>query len=411
MKFLRTTLCVALLSISLLSAHQVMTWVSPYAKEENKTLIQNSEQSNWMASGLTRLGLQFWVPTYSGGVDYATHEPETVPTDEDVTLYRDWAHQNNIAVLLCIYNAMNGWDWGLAFSAFKANGGETLASALVAEMERLQLDGIDLDLEGLGNQESDRAAYKIFVQKLSAKLKAKKKLLTIDTFHSPCYNAPNVSWWGDWVGLVDNIHTMGYEDLYEGNPTALCGIENIFKYSRQNQFGDDADLPNGTILMGLPTLPNWGSGGKGSSLVSHLEEVKEVGNGIAIWEMRGMAISPWNEKNTWDRIAEIKGESCGFHPEDPRCTGEDPNTIQPQAVSASGVVRLKALSRNGIELQLQGESGDGRAELYNVGGQRIASTPIASGESVVLGQQLQHGLYFVRIQTSTLQWNQSVVIR
>ena len=43
---------------------------------------------------------------------------------------------------------MSGWDWNLAVSAVKAGNGETLANALVAEMDRLGLDGVDIDLEG-----------------------------------------------------------------------------------------------------------------------------------------------------------------------------------------------------------------------------------------------------------------------
>ncbi len=67
-----------------------------------------------------------------------------------------------------------------------------------------------------------------------------KKLLTIDSFHSPCYNAPNMSWWPDWVGYVDAIHSMGYVDLSEGStetfraPWALRRCEggaHLFRYS------------------------------------------------------------------------------------------------------------------------------------------------------------------------------------
>ena len=50
--------------------------------------------------------------------------------------------------------------------------GEALSSvhALVTEVERLDLDGVDVDLEGNGSLDADRAAFVRFMRDLSTQL-------------------------------------------------------------------------------------------------------------------------------------------------------------------------------------------------------------------------------------------------
>lgn len=53
-------------------------------------------------------------------------------------------------MLLCVYNAVSGsWDWPLARAGFAENPNKFI-DALMAEVERLELDGVDVDLEGNG---------------------------------------------------------------------------------------------------------------------------------------------------------------------------------------------------------------------------------------------------------------------
>lgn len=389
--------------------HQVMSWISPYGMEGAEEFI--NAHSEKMARGLTRIGLQFWQPLSNGGIEYAKVEgPESTPNDQKVALFRDWAHQRKIAVLLCVYNAQQWeWNWGLATSAFTANGGETLAQALVDEMERLNLDGVDLDLEGNINN-ADPAQYLPFLQKISEKLKARKKILTIDTFHSTCWNAPNVSWWNGWVGLVDQIHSMGYEDLYEGNTTALCGIENIFKYSTQVAMGRTAGHPDGTVLMGIPTNAQWGSGGLGSSLLNHLDEVIAVNTGIAIWEIYTMK-TVWENDETWNKIAQIKGTTCGFHPEDPYCTGEDPHSITRSSRLQTGSPKISLLSAKEIELVFPEPISSGSVEVVSISGKQLLSQPFASTQRLTLQTDLTQGLYLVRVKSIEQEWVHKLPVR
>ena len=289
------------------SGQQVMTWIAAYSHDKAERYI-NSNSAKF-AKGLTRIGLQYWVPTYSGGVSY---HPDA--DDAAVNTILQWAHGNHIAVLLCVYNGQSGWDWSLASAAFKAGNGETLASALVAEMDRMGLDGIDIDLEGNGDMSADRSAFNAFITTLATKVRAKGKILTVDTFHSTCYNAPNVSWWGDWVNKVHNVHSMGYQDLYEGDGTSICDMTNAFRYSTQQRYGTQAGYPANGVLVGMPGwLDSWGYGGQGSSVTNHIAEATAINTGVAIWSIDEFSSnSAWLGDAAWNAFAALKGDACGF---------------------------------------------------------------------------------------------------
>jgi hypothetical protein len=293
------------------SAHEIMGWVPPYNLENSKKIIAHKAGGIKTSDWLTRFGLQFWGPTKTGGVEFVTHESEL--DDELVALFVSWGKANKIPVYLTIYNNNKVWDWELARSAFKDNRTKFVTN-LIATMEKYQLDGIDLDLEGNGDFDGDREAYKTFVIELSAAVKAKGKKLTVDSFHSPCANAPHMGWFKDWVGYVDAIHSMGYQDLYEGSTeTFKMGdkvCENgahIFKYSWQTQYAAKSGFPAPKILMGVPAWMNeWGSGAKGSSIQNHLDEVAELKTGIAIWDLPGMMDNNWKSPETFKALKAFK---------------------------------------------------------------------------------------------------------
>ena len=309
-------LAASLLVVSLAqAAPQVVGWVPPYALDAS---MKGLESSPAVGATLTRIGLQFWNPTRDGkGLVFAPVDATGKPvTAADVIRFRDWARARKIAVLLTVYNnsqVLGKWDWPLARGAFADHPAE-FSAALLAEIERFQLDGIDLDLEGEGDFDADRPAYAAFVRGLSKALKAKGKLLTIDSFHSPCANAPNMSWWADWRGQVDAIHSMGYADLYEGSTESftppnkpVCeGGAAVFKYSWQLQYGLKAGYRADQIVLGMPTwVDTWGSGGLGSGAVPHLREVQALGAGIALWDLQ-LDGPAWKSPDTWEAVKALR---------------------------------------------------------------------------------------------------------
>jgi hypothetical protein len=294
---------------------QVIGWVPPYAMEESMRAL---EANPAVGRALTRMGLQLWNPSADGrGLVFAPVDATgRQVTSADVVRFRDWARARGIRVLLTVYNnsqVLGRWDWALARRAF-VDGRADFIRALVAEMDKYQLDGIDLDLEGEGALDADRVAYAAFVRDLSRVLKPRRKLLTVDSFHSPCANAPNMSWWRDWKGQVDAIHSMGYADLYEGSTDTFtppggapcAGGAQLFKYSWQLRHGLQAGYRADQIVMGLPTwVDTWGKDGLGADAPAHLAEVRALGAGVGLWDLQ-LAAAGWAREDTWAAVKALR---------------------------------------------------------------------------------------------------------
>jgi hypothetical protein len=287
-------------------AIEIMTWVPPYAIDECRAVVEADFGVCDAEDGLTRVGLQFWLPDWDGAVRYQNLGPWGNPTDTDVAWWRAWCAAHEIDCLLTIYNHDgSSWNWDLATAAFDDHRA-TFVAALVAEMERHDLDGIDLDLEGIGDLDGDRAAFDQFVHELFLETAARGKILTIDSFHY-IWNAPNHSWWEDWLGEVDQIHTMGYDDLYEGG----TGYQ---RYSFQQDAAYAAGYSGTRVLMGMPGwLASWGTSiGYGTSARAHVEEVRyELAEptGIAIWDLQ---LDGWQDDDLWCEIVALRQGASGL---------------------------------------------------------------------------------------------------
>ncbi|MDB5103557.1 MAG: hypothetical protein JWP91_1246 [Fibrobacteres bacterium] len=275
------------------SANEVMSWVPSYGIGACRNVLNGTYGKYKAKDGLTHIGLQFWHPTTSGGVVF------TGAGAADAQWFADWGKANNVKVLLTVFNATNGWDWNLATSAF-ADNHAAFAKALVAEMDKFGLDGVDLDLEGNALKADDhRSEYKAFVIELSALLKAKGKLLTVCTFNNEnSDNMPDESWFPDWLGKVDYIHIMGYEEMYETSP------DKTQAYSYQQNLGAKAGYARSQVSMGLMASNSWGGG----SAIQHLNECitkpKEVAS-ICIWDLQFPG-SAWKTEEAFDAMAKIK---------------------------------------------------------------------------------------------------------
>ncbi|HET8899211.1 MAG TPA: glycosyl hydrolase family 18 protein [Rhodanobacteraceae bacterium] len=294
---------------------QVVGWVPAYGVEQTRAAL-NSDPL--IGASLTRIGLQFWNPSTDGrGVVLAPKDKHGAPLDPAaIDYFRDWAHARDIAVLLTVYNNSEPtqvWDWALARRAFKDQRASFIA-ALVTAMEQHGLDGIDIDLEGNGALDADRDAYAAFIRELSRALRAKGKLLTVDSFHSPCFNAPNMAWWSDWRGEIDAIHVMGYQDLYEASEgsykpeggSVCANGEHLFKYSWQLAYGLKAGYRVDQIVLGQPTwIDHWGKAGAETDAISHLREVQALGGGIALWDLQ-LPTPGWRQHATWQAVQALR---------------------------------------------------------------------------------------------------------
>ena len=294
---------------------QVMGWVPAYGIDASMKALAATPA---IGQSMTRLGLQLWNPSPDGrGVVFAPVDATGKPvTAANVKQLTQWARAHGVQPLLTVYNnsqVINRWDWQWARRAFVEHP-DDFTAALVAAVDKWDLDGVDLDLEGEGDFSADRVAYAAFVHQLSAALKARGKLLTVDSFHSPCDNAPNMRWWSDWAGDVATIHSMGYEDLYEGSkatftPEGRPVCENgatLFRYSWQLDYGVKAGYRRDQIVMGMPTwVDSWGSGGIGPNVIDHLRELRALGGGVGLWDMQ-LSAAGWTRTATWEAVGALR---------------------------------------------------------------------------------------------------------
>jgi len=265
-----------------------MTWIPPYDVAKCRARLRQDVDGLGPKDAITHLGLQFWVPTREGGVAKA---PRYQIDDAAIAEIRDWAHHNHIRVLLCIYNYVDKWDWPLAQAAF-ADHCEEFAQALVAEMERLELDGIDIDLEGNGNFKASKEPFLAFIRDLSGRVHALHKQLTVDSF-ADTWNAPNQTWWPELFPLLDAVNSMGYEYI------GVHAAEWRAYAAQKAAAGEDASK----LLIGVPGAKDkW----LGNTTAEHMEWILNDGQvGISIWDAT-FSTPYWRTAEAWKGLAKMR---------------------------------------------------------------------------------------------------------
>lgn len=147
-------------------------------------------------SVLTHLCLAFANPGPEGGSD----EPTFDVSDEAIQTLVAAAHQAGVKVLASIAGAAGSANVAARITPDKV---DAFVASLEALVERLDLDGIDVDLEGTSHVSS---TYEPFVKKLGAALRARGKLMT---------SAVGL-WYGDNItngalAEFDFINVMSYD--------------------------------------------------------------------------------------------------------------------------------------------------------------------------------------------------------
>ena len=271
-------------------AHPVTIWVPPYAVAKSQTELDRSFGDFAIKNAITHVALQFWVPAATGEVARVRN---AAVSDERIGALRDWAHAAGIRVMLCVYNGAAKWDWPLARAAFGEHQ-DAFVQSLRAEVKRLDLDGVDIDLEGPGSFDADKPAFIAFLAKLSGELKTDGKQLTVDTFQSFKWNAPNQSWWPEIFPLVDAIASMGYDDSGLNAPDWRS-------YAKQKEAAGSAAAK---LQIGVPSHKGaW----RGNTAAEQLEWIRADGSmGIAIWDAQLQA-EPWRDAALWKIIEAIRG--------------------------------------------------------------------------------------------------------
>jgi len=284
-----TVLPLLLFLVPTAMAGQVITWVAPYKMAPALEMLQKDFGGVGMKDGLTYLALQFWK---TNGPNL-TRDPgvEMTGFDDNVKEFRDWGHANGVKVTLCVTDFVGDWNWPEAVRSFNANRAAFISS-LVAEMDRLELDGVELDLEGIGTPTmGETNGYIAFAVDLGTALHAKGKTLTAASFPAQ-WNAPNWTMWPKLMQSVDAVTSMGYE-------TTGMNSTNGYNYSDQKKHA----IPPGKLMIGMPGYKDaW----EGNTALEQLDWVIADGTvGVGIWDC-GLDSPAWQTAAVWKKLAKIR---------------------------------------------------------------------------------------------------------
>ncbi len=304
MQTLRLSLSFALLASSSALALPVQTWVPNYAVESSKTALQAKFGDVRVDETITHIALQYWNLKDTGGIEIMNLN------DEDVTWFRDYGRPKGIKSLLTLVNLDPGFNWNLTRKACYGPNATKTIRELLDEMDRLDLDGIDLDVEGEDQNggpftADDRKQWADFVNALGDSIHARGKVLHVSTYPTEGYGAPKPSWWGDWKGRVDLINPMGYDH------TAKNGRGDA-SYSFNQKIAEKAGYGQDQFVSGLPV---WMDSWKGFSALEHVTWIADTmpkPSGLAIWAIHHIETEgTWQDPRIWTALKKIKDLPVG----------------------------------------------------------------------------------------------------
>ena len=273
---------------------KVISWVAPYAIPQTRARLANLYGGVGPRNALTHLALQFWTPT-KGGDKVARSTKYGAISNQTINGFVTWGHSNGIKVLLCVYNGENGWDWSLVQASIKPQTRNAFIGALIAQMQALKLDGIDVDLEGAGGEyPADKANYVAFVRELARRVHLLGKIVPVDSFPAQ-WNAPNWNWWAALFPHVDAINSMGYEELGRNG----AGWQSYVAQKSK------AGAHSAKLNIGIPSyLPSW----LGNTTLQQVQwfRTTQAGRvGIAIWDAQFPDAS-WKSAPVWNNLRYIR---------------------------------------------------------------------------------------------------------
>jgi Glycosyl hydrolases family 18 len=275
---------------------EIMTWVPSYSQSVWMAALQANTGGTYNPRNtLTRVAGQMFQVQSNGTI------VQGVP-DSDVQWLVNYANANGIKFLICTHNYTTSWDWPTAVSGFGPNK-TTLVNSLASLVTKWGAAGVDVDFEGNLAGDPNRADYAAFIQALGTKLHSMNKELTVDIFPY-IWNQPNMNWTPDWVGYVDGVNSMGYDQIYGGGTSWQA-------YSWQQDTVLAAGYKTYQFQMGMPGwLSDWGSGGLGTNALAHVNELLS-GNynrqptSIAIWDGQ-LNGAGWQSAAVWNGLHQMR---------------------------------------------------------------------------------------------------------
>jgi spore germination protein YaaH len=142
----------------------------------------------------------------------------------------------------------NHWDRQIGIDALQRS--EELTTEIAAAVERYQLDGVNVDIEGVGA--TYRSAFTEFVRLLRSKVPQDKEV-SVAVAANP--NGWLTGWHGfyDYSALTryaDYLMMMSYDESWEGGPPGP--VSSLSFFERSLQYAVQQGVPPEKIVMGIP---------------------------------------------------------------------------------------------------------------------------------------------------------------
>ncbi len=259
-------------------------------------------------SKLTHLNIAFINPDKSGDLFKDDHitcmQNETaenvLSTDLHYTINK--AHQAGVKVLVSMAGALItscSGDWANLLQAKNRN---KLVDNIIDFVDKFNLDGIDIDIEGALLTKIDKAGnYTPFISKLSEKLKKQGKLLTCATASYEGGMIPISS-----IDFFDFINIMSYDAI--GPSWGSAGTEHSTYQQAASHINiwKERGLAKDKLVLGVPF---YGYGfGRYSGTYSFDDVLAKFGNNVANSDLIGNACADCNYI-TYNGLVTIKAKT------------------------------------------------------------------------------------------------------
>lgn len=265
---------------------------------------------------VSHVALQFWN-IRSDGTLYNWNV-----TDQQTRDLVDYLKTTDIKIGMAIVNIgsdendYDGFDWTLVRPTAYGEHQAKFITNILNIADSLGMDDVNLDLEGENQQggpwtQADRDGYADFVSKLADSLHARGKTLTAAAYGTNKYGAPNPSWYGDWVGKIDQVHTMNYTGAY-WSATGISGYRAMHDYADSIGYNEDQ------LLIGMPVWVNNWSGGDDNTGISNIDNLYFLKNclprkqGITLWDItqigrthQATGDTLWTQDSVWSLLHDI----------------------------------------------------------------------------------------------------------
>jgi spore germination protein YaaH len=186
----------------------------------------------------------------------------------------------------------NHWDATAGINGL--NNREVLAQDIAAAIEKYSLDGIHVDIEGVGH--SYRDAHTDFIRLLRQYI-SKDKEVSVAVAANP--NGWKTGWHGfyDYNGLgqhSDYLMIMAYDESWESPDSPIGPVSSVSFFERSIQFAINQGVPKHKIVAGLPFYGRiWKTDGV------TLENKRITGMGLSSTRVQPL-ISQFNGKISFD---------------------------------------------------------------------------------------------------------------